>query len=88
MTAPTNHDDMFEHASAIHAEIDAITQKFDSRVLAAVLLNRSVVLYNALWKAGILSDKQVADCFEVAVELLTDESLPAPVVQDKRANVH
>jgi hypothetical protein len=78
---PIEHDAFAEHIRTIHAEVDALTLRYDSRVLAAVMLSRAANLLNKLWRTEQVTDGFVAGAFEAAVEIASDDSpITAPIV--------
>lgn len=83
---PTNeHDRLRLLLDTINAQVDLMVRTYDSRVLAAALLQSASSLYCGLRQHNLLDAGQVHRAFELALDICLDDSAEAPRLVTKEA---
>lgn len=76
----SKHDAIGSSALTLHAEIDALVKRYNSRMLAAALLHRSMLLYNGLIQHSIVDVMQFSAISENAIDIAFDETIAKPTL--------
>lgn len=72
-------DKLIEQAMA---ELNAMQEKFDARILAAVTLSKAGFLYRNLRQLGLETPESLCRIFEFALNGALEDGTPATVIND------
>lgn len=81
--------DVQAHLDQIHAQLDALTSMFDTRVLAPAMLGCAAALYERLLSGGVLDAEDITAALRFAASIaLTPTGEPVQVATSSNTTKH